>query len=328
MITWTDSARAALENHNQRVRPDLAAGGADPDEVAADLQRHIEEELTAAKIHVATRDEVQRVLGKMGVHAMETSSVPPKPRRGPAVALVASLLAAGLGVSAYFFLRPAHREYPGEWLVPTSQDPSGLSFEIPVKSENPSWARFQPGDSIEITSVKGDRRDIGVGGRYLIQGTYSLSSMDSAGLSASVTAPSKDAFGAISPGHPEEGRIVIRGTNNFSLIATMRYPGRFHVSFRSILGGESRGSVYFDEAKLQETKATIAIVVGDDGRISVNGIALPDNQLGALLKQTHADHADASVLIKADEKTNLKQLSFVMDSCRTAGITRFALQAR
>jgi hypothetical protein len=38
-------SEATLANHSQTVRQQLLASGADPDEVAADLHRHIEEEL-------------------------------------------------------------------------------------------------------------------------------------------------------------------------------------------------------------------------------------------------------------------------------------------
>ncbi len=44
----------------------MVAVGADADEVAADLERHVEAELTEAKIGVATRGEVRRVLAKIG----------------------------------------------------------------------------------------------------------------------------------------------------------------------------------------------------------------------------------------------------------------------
>jgi hypothetical protein len=228
MITWTDSARAALESHNQRVRQGLQASGADPDEVAADLQRHIEEELTAAQIHIATRDEVQRVLGRMGASGLEPAAVPAKSRSGVLIA-AASVLVTGLAVVAgYLYLRPVHRDstgYPREWLVPTSQDPSGLVNPIALITHTPDWAKFQPGDSIVISSVRSDRRDFEVGGRYLIEGDYTLASMEAAGLSVSVTA-NRGGIGGVSPGHPEEGSLVHRGKGHFVLIATMRYPGR------------------------------------------------------------------------------------------------------
>jgi hypothetical protein len=250
MITWTDSARAALENHNQRVRQGLLASGADPDEVAADLQRHIEEELTAAQIHVASRDEVQRVLGRMGVNGLEPAAVPVKSRSGIALGAAAVLVVASLGLAAYVYLRPAPRDprvYPPQWMAPTSQDPAGLTNPIALVTSTPEWGRFQPGDSIVVSSVRGDRKNFGVGGRYLIEGDYTLASMETAGLSISVTA-NPGGVGGHSPAHPEEGIRVRRGTGHFVLIATMRYPGHFHVSFNAPEGGQSRGTVYFDQA--------------------------------------------------------------------------------
>jgi hypothetical protein len=66
MITWTPSAREEFERHVATVRTQLIAVGADADEVATDLQHHVEEELSAANIKVATREDVQRVLARMG----------------------------------------------------------------------------------------------------------------------------------------------------------------------------------------------------------------------------------------------------------------------
>lgn len=252
MITWTDSARAALENHNQRVRQGLQASGADPDEVAADLRRHIEEELRAAQIHVATRDEVQRLLGRMGASGLEPAALPAKSRSGVLIAAGSVLVAALAAAAGYFYHRPVHyashydaMAYPPQWLVPTSQDRSGLLNLIAVTTHTPDWAKFQPGDSIVVLSVRSDRRDFEVGGRYLIEGDYILASMDAAGLSVSVTA--NQGIGGVSPVHPEEGTLVHRGKGHFVLIATMRYPGHFHVSFNPLEGGPSRGGVYLSK---------------------------------------------------------------------------------
>jgi hypothetical protein len=249
MITWTDSGRAALQNHNQRVRQGLQASGADPDEVAADLRRHIEEELTAAQIHVATRDEVQRVLGRMGASALEPA-LPAKSRSGIAIAAAAVVVVALAAVGGYFYHRRVHYDsmaYPPQWLVPTSQDPSGLINPIPLITHTPDWSKFQPGDSIVVSSVRGDRMDFEVGGRYLIEGDYTLASMEAAGLSVSVTA-NPGGIGGHSPVHPEEGTRVHRGKGHFILIATMRYPGSFHLSFNPLEGGPSRGTIYFRRA--------------------------------------------------------------------------------
>ena len=76
MITWTESARSELERHVATVRTRMIAAGADADEVAADLERHVETELAEAKIGVATHEDVRRVLARMG--AVEAGLLPEK----------------------------------------------------------------------------------------------------------------------------------------------------------------------------------------------------------------------------------------------------------
>jgi hypothetical protein len=248
MITWTDSARAALENHNFALRQHLVASGADPDEVAGDLRRHIEEELMAARIAVATKDDVQRILAKMGPPAAEdqrsTRVGTPRRKGRTLIAVTAAFAVLGLGYVGYRLIHP-HRFIPLTGRTPAEFD---HPYRILITTQTPGWGQFRPGDTIVITSVTSDRKDIEVGGRYRIEGTYTLASMESAGLSVSVTAPSRDSPGAVSPGHPEEGIKVQRGSGTFSLGATMRYPGSFHVSFNPAVGGESLGTVYFTQA--------------------------------------------------------------------------------
>ena len=44
MSQWTNAARMELERYFARVRPSLAASGADADEVIEDLRRHLDAE--------------------------------------------------------------------------------------------------------------------------------------------------------------------------------------------------------------------------------------------------------------------------------------------
>jgi hypothetical protein len=195
MITWTDSARALLDRHNEAMRQQLLASGADPDEVAADLHRHIEEELNAAKIHVATRDDVQRVLSRMG----ETVPDPPapQPRTKPVWKKAwPPLLGLAAGIAIVFFYR-GYRANSGNVFVgtdsltgvtPAYRD-NEFPFVVEFASSTPQWGPFAPGDGIAITGIKGDRKMIEPGGRYLVAGSYTLASMESAQLAISVTAP-------------------------------------------------------------------------------------------------------------------------------------------
>lgn len=121
MITWTDSARAALDSHNQAVRQQLLASGADPDEVAADLRRHIEEELAASKIHVAAREDVQRVLAQLGIALKATPPARTRPR-----GLLSAILLIGfvLLVTAISL----HQRAPNDRSEPTmAAEPNGAS---------------------------------------------------------------------------------------------------------------------------------------------------------------------------------------------------------
>lgn len=80
MNTWTSSALQALEGYLERNRLRLAASGADPDEVVADLRRHVEEEVATLSIPVVTEDDVDRIVRRIGPPAVEkTSSDRPSP---------------------------------------------------------------------------------------------------------------------------------------------------------------------------------------------------------------------------------------------------------
>ncbi|NLF56001.1 MAG: hypothetical protein GX580_00005, partial [Candidatus Hydrogenedens sp.] len=78
---WLPEAVKAFDAWFERVREDMAAGGADPEEVRADLVNHIETECVAAGVTVVSAEEVAAMLAKMG--DPETMIVPsaPPPRK-------------------------------------------------------------------------------------------------------------------------------------------------------------------------------------------------------------------------------------------------------
>lgn len=240
MITWTNSARAILDGHNQTVRQQLLESGADPDEVAADLHRHIEEELTAAKIRIATRDDVQRVLARIGATLTDVPATPVQSGTfSPKVLLTCLAVIVLVAVSVLYF-HGIRDQFPNV---------------IHVVPYTPAWSQFSPGDEIAISSVRGDRKHFEPGGRYLVEGTYRLRSMKRGKLSLFVTAPGRDSPGAVSTGHAGQEIEVAQGTGRFSVRMTMRYTGSLHVTFYPVEGGESRGSLYFGErADLAETR--------------------------------------------------------------------------
>src|SRR6185436_16869589 len=74
-----------------------------------------------------------------------------------------------------------------------SANPSARAGEEAVESEFPHLiqfelgdAEFAPGDSIVITSVRGNRRHLEEGGRYLVEGSYTLTA-DGADLALHTT---------------------------------------------------------------------------------------------------------------------------------------------
>ena len=90
MSQWTDAALTELERYFTRVRPTLAASGADADEVIEDLRRHLDIEVQTAKLAVVTEEDVRRLLARIGapqpaeqpIHstpATEPSAAPQKP---------------------------------------------------------------------------------------------------------------------------------------------------------------------------------------------------------------------------------------------------------
>jgi biopolymer transport protein ExbD len=83
-----------------------------------------------------------------------------------------------------------------------------------------------------------------------------------------------------------------------------------------------------DTAGKNEFKGTVTISIDKDGSLSFNGKAVPDDQLLQLLKQVRDIDRDIPVLIRADEATQVKKLTFVMDACRESGLNKFSLQGR
>ena len=66
MTQWTDSAKAKLEQYLAQMRQSLAGSGADANEVAEDLRRHVEEEATARKLTIVTEQDVAQILAGIG----------------------------------------------------------------------------------------------------------------------------------------------------------------------------------------------------------------------------------------------------------------------
>jgi biopolymer transport protein ExbD len=83
-----------------------------------------------------------------------------------------------------------------------------------------------------------------------------------------------------------------------------------------------------ETAGKNEFKGTVTIGIDKDGQVSFNGQNVTDDQLLSLLEKVKQVDRDIPVLIKADETTQLKKLTFVMDACRKTGLNKFSLQSR
>ncbi|HOY55524.1 MAG TPA: biopolymer transporter ExbD [Opitutaceae bacterium] len=81
-----------------------------------------------------------------------------------------------------------------------------------------------------------------------------------------------------------------------------------------------------ETAGKNEFKGTVTIGINKEGVISLNGQATTGEQLRQQLQQVRQLDKDIPVLIKADKTTQLEKLTFIMDSCRKAGLNKFSLQ--
>ena len=73
---------------------------------------------------------------------------------------------------------------------------------------------------------------------------------------------------------------------------------------------------------------SVTIAIDKTGQIAFNGREIKDEQLPGLLDQVKNVNRDVPILIKGDELSQLKKLTYVMDMCRKAGLNKFSLQMR
>ncbi len=83
-----------------------------------------------------------------------------------------------------------------------------------------------------------------------------------------------------------------------------------------------------ETAGKNEFKGEVTIAIDKDGQISFNNKIVTDDQLRPLLSQVHDANPDVAVLVKADEISQVKKLTFVWDACRSVGLTHLVLQSR
>lgn len=83
-----------------------------------------------------------------------------------------------------------------------------------------------------------------------------------------------------------------------------------------------------ETAGKNEFKGSVTISINKEGVITFNGREASEEQLVVLLKELKNVDKDIPVLIKADEDTPLKKVTFVWDACRKVGLNKQSLQSR
>jgi len=75
-------------------------------------------------------------------------------------------------------------------------------------------------------------------------------------------------------------------------------------------------------------KGTLTISVDKDGSLYLNDRKITDDQLEPLLQEAHNANPDDHVLLKVDEVSQVKRLTFIEDACSEAGFAGASLQSR
>ena len=84
-----------------------------------------------------------------------------------------------------------------------------------------------------------------------------------------------------------------------------------------------------DTAGKNETKPnTVVIAVNKDGKFTFNGKEASDDKLIELLRNVKNIDKEIPVIVSADEKATWEKVTFVMDTCRKVGLTKFSMQTR
>jgi len=133
--------------------------------------------------------------------------------------------------------------------VQAAQDTTEADFRYVIPYE-PGTSAFAAGDQITIASVRGNRMHLERDGAYLVQGSYTLASVDRAEILFSCTTPAPSSPTPITDGQDIK---VTRGTGTFSLKHRTPCDGWFHISFYVEGEGRSHGGIYFGETGSEKT---------------------------------------------------------------------------
>lgn len=83
-----------------------------------------------------------------------------------------------------------------------------------------------------------------------------------------------------------------------------------------------------ETAGRNEFTSPIIIGLASNGTLLFNGKPASDEEFVQLVDGVARLSADVTVLIKADEDTPVKRVTFAMDTCRKAGLNKIRLQSR
>ena len=83
-----------------------------------------------------------------------------------------------------------------------------------------------------------------------------------------------------------------------------------------------------ESAGKNELKHSITISVTKDGALFVNDKSISQEELSGALKQIAANNKDITILIRADEKSQLKYAIEVMDLCNKYGLSKVRMQMK
>ena len=83
-----------------------------------------------------------------------------------------------------------------------------------------------------------------------------------------------------------------------------------------------------ETAGKNELRGNVTISIDKEGKLTLNGQAITDEQLLAALQKVKDASKDTVVLIRSDEKATLDRVVFVWDTCRKVGLNKHHLQSR
>jgi biopolymer transport protein ExbD len=83
-----------------------------------------------------------------------------------------------------------------------------------------------------------------------------------------------------------------------------------------------------ETAGKSEPETILRLAVDVEGQFFINGEAATDAEVIAFVERTGLEEPGIPVVIMADENSLLGKVTFLMDTCRKAGLEKVRLQAR